>query len=121
MLIFESRAKPDYLKKKIGSQWVHASTLHVFCKLLVRYSGWESYYTHVCQEWFTMTSCSRCQAYSNAEVYESVKVSVIRQSRSRSKGPSDELLLNSLTIVVYVRKYVVALYGPIFASCNSVP
>ena len=68
-----------------------------------------------------MTSCSRCQAYSNAEVYESVKVSVIRQSRSRSKGPSDELLLNSLTIVVYVRKYVVALYGPIFASCNSVP
>ena len=30
-------------------------------------------------------------------------------------------LLNSLAIVVYVRKNVIAFYGPIFASCTSVP
>ena len=45
----------------------------------------------------------------------------LRQAYERNIVSFESNLLDSLSIVLYVRKNVVAFYGPIFASCTSVP
>ena len=45
----------------------------------------------------------------------------LRQAYERNIVSFEWNLLNSLTIALYVRKNVVAFYGPIFASYTSVP